>query len=184
MTVSLVTAPAAEPLVLADAKAQARVGSATDEDDLVGAYIKAARDRVERYTRTKLITQTWRITLDGFPPAIEIPLWPVQSINKITYTDQDGTEQTLASSKYRLVTSRRPNVIAPAYLEVWPVTRVDFDAVKADVVVGYGAAGSGVPPNVLHAMRLLIADMFDVRSDHVEIPRRAEHLLDDHVFWV
>lgn len=184
MTISLVTPPAAEPLLLADAKAQARAGSATDEDDLVTAYIKAARDRAERYTRTKLITQTWRITLDQFQPAIEIPLWPVQSIAQITYTDQDGTEQTLAPSKYQLVTSRKPHLIAPAYLEVWPVARVDFDAVKVDVVVGYGAAGSDVPPNVLHAMRLLIADMFDVRSDHVEVPRRAEHLLADHVFWV
>ena len=58
MTVVLTTAPAVEPISLAEAKAHLRL-DASDEDALLTALITAARMFVERTLGVALITQSW-----------------------------------------------------------------------------------------------------------------------------
>ena len=62
----LVTAPAAEPLTLAEAKLHLRVDDTAD-DALIGALITAARQHAEHDTRRALVTQTWKLALDASP---------------------------------------------------------------------------------------------------------------------
>ena len=64
MSAILLTAPAAEPLSVAEAKAFLRVEH-DDDDAMIASLIAAARNHVEALTRCGLITQTWRIVLDG-----------------------------------------------------------------------------------------------------------------------
>ncbi len=58
MALVLTTAPAAEPISLAEAKAHLRI-DADDEDALLTALIAAARMFVERTLGVALITQSW-----------------------------------------------------------------------------------------------------------------------------
>lgn len=66
MPIQIVTAPAAEPVSLTEAKAHLRVDVA-DDDLLIGALIVAARQHAETITRRVLVTQSWKMTLDQFP---------------------------------------------------------------------------------------------------------------------
>jgi uncharacterized phiE125 gp8 family phage protein len=66
MAATLLVPPATEPWTVADAKSFLRVE--TDDDDvLIAALITSARGQVEALTRRGLITQTWRLVLDGWP---------------------------------------------------------------------------------------------------------------------
>lgn len=62
----LLTAPAVEPLSLAEAKAFLRVEH-NDDDDVIGALIAGSRIHIEAQTRRAMITQGWRITADRWP---------------------------------------------------------------------------------------------------------------------
>ena len=61
MSSLLLTAPAIEPLSLAEAKAFLRVET-SDDDEVIGALIAGSRIHVEAQTRRALITQSWRIS--------------------------------------------------------------------------------------------------------------------------
>ena len=71
----LLTAPAVEPLSLAEAKAFLRVES-SDDYDVIAALIAGARIHVEAQTRGALITQSWRLVLDAWPEDGRIQVWP------------------------------------------------------------------------------------------------------------
>jgi uncharacterized phiE125 gp8 family phage protein len=64
MSSLLLTAPAVEPLSLAEAKAFLCV-EMPDDDDLIGALVAGSRIHVEAQTRRALITQSWRLAIDA-----------------------------------------------------------------------------------------------------------------------
>lgn len=168
MDITTTVEPSVEPVGLDDLKAQMRFEETEPaEDDLINALIKTARRRAESFLHHRLITQTVALKMTGFQRLIEIPVWPVQSISSIAYTATDGSSTVLDSSKYQLVESRRPRIIAPAYGEAWPATRSDWDSVTVTLVVGYGSARSDVPEDIVHAIKLMAADMFEHREETV-----------------
>jgi uncharacterized phiE125 gp8 family phage protein len=61
-----ITPPAAEPLSLIEAKAHLRVDF-PDDDALILGLITASRYAAENICRRVLVTQSWELTLDGFP---------------------------------------------------------------------------------------------------------------------
>jgi uncharacterized phiE125 gp8 family phage protein len=87
----------------------------------------------------------------------------VQSISALTYVDTGGTTTTLSTSNYVLDTYSLVARVYPAYSLIWPMTRDQRNAVSVRYVTGYGAAAS-VPPNILHAMKLLIAHWYESRE--------------------
>jgi len=114
MSISLITAPVAEPISLSDAKLQLGFGPMQDSDraasqilnDLLRAFIVSARQACENYTRSVYITQRWLLQLDSFPgvdprydedgnPCIVLPKPPFQSLDWFKYVDTSGTVQTL-----------------------------------------------------------------------------------------
>lgn len=186
----IVTAPAVEPVSLSEAKAHLRVDY-SDDDSLIGAQISAARRMVEGFTRNRLITQTLRFTWNHFPPTLSLPVWPVQSVETLEYTDTDGSTQTLAASDYTLI-KRKPREIGPAYSEVWPATRLHWNAVRVEVKAGHGDAGSDVPGDLLAAMKLILASLYEHRETVVigatvsdmKGLTSARALMEPHVLWV
>lgn len=189
MSLSTTSDPDAEPLTTAEAKDYLRLTHDT-EDTEIADMIKAARHTVEARTRLRLITQTVRLTLNAFPTHIQIPVWPVQSIDSITYLNSSGVSTELDAADYQLITSCKPNEIAPAYLLSWPTTRADYDAVSVDLIVGYGAARSDIPYGIRRANLLLIADFYEYRENTIvganvsEAVFGVNGLLSPHVFWV
>ena len=176
MGLTLDTAPALEPITLAEAKAHLRITS-TDDDVYITTLITVAREWAETYTARALITQTWDWTLDGFPAEPRVPKPELQSILSINYVDTDGDSQLLAASKYQVDISYKPARVMPAYGEAWPATRSQFNAVTVQFKAGYGDSASDVPAAIRQAMLLIIGELYERREDAiVGVPISKVHL--------
>lgn len=179
----MVSAPAAEPLTLEEARLHLRLDATGSpathpEDALVTALISAARHMAEHacYGR-KFITQTWDYVLDTFPAgAILLPIGPVQSISFVKYVDANGDEQTLSSALYQSDLIGAPARVLPVLGETWPVTRQDtLNTVTVRVVVGYpGDGGSpedlraNVPWDIKAALLLILGHLYENRREVVQ----------------
>lgn len=188
MTLKLITAPATEPVTLAEAKVHLRCGD--DEDALLGVLIQAAREQAEHQLGRALITQTWERVIDAFPAAeIELGMPPVASITQITYVDTAGDTQTLSSALYTLDADTPPGWALPAEDTDWPDTLDTANAVRVRFTCGYGAAGD-VPAAIKSWMLLRIGTLYKLREEVVagkslaEIPGGyVDRLLDAYRVW-
>jgi uncharacterized phiE125 gp8 family phage protein len=182
MILTLVTAPAIEPITLQEAKDHMRVDHAYD-DALIEPLITAAREMVESITRRALITQTWDYYLDTFPNVLRLPMSPLQSISSITYTDVDGASQTLSSAVYVVDSDHEPGRVYEGYSQSWPSTQSIRKAVKVRYVAGYGDAAVDVPMPIRQAMLLIIGHLYENREPYItgttisKSPMAAESLL-------
>lgn len=122
-----ISAPAVEPVTVADLKLQCGLPP-DDDSDHVKSYqvntrfrkaIRVARRVCENYTRRAFITQTWQMVFDQWPfvdsrymhrpdqygslgpwgklAFFYVPKPPLQSITTFTYTDTGGVTQTVSS---------------------------------------------------------------------------------------
>lgn len=171
----------------------------SDEDSYIDALVVAARQRVEAHLQRALITTEYTMLLDSFPadiifvpnlsyhdydPAVRLPRSPVQSVDEIRYIDDQGTQQTLAASKYRVDTKSLVSRITAAYAETWPTTRPVMNAVEIDFTAGYGDTAADVPQAIRHAILILVNTWYDQGRTGVvigptasQIPMTAEYLL-------
>ncbi len=188
------TPPTLEALTLAEGKEHLRI-SGTADDTLVTSIILAARHRLEDETGRQFITATWNAYYDRFPfssgayrgilteSVLRLPKSPVQMVNEITYVDPNGTTTTLSALRYQVDSFTTPARIAPAYGQVWPVTRVALNAVKVEFDAGYGDNPSDVPEPIRQAMRLLIGHYWENREAvaigviPAELPMAVTHLI-------
>jgi uncharacterized phiE125 gp8 family phage protein len=91
-------APTEEPIALEDAKQHLNI-DATDKDAALVRMISGVRSYVEQYLNRGLLTQTWKMTLDGFADDVDLPMAaPLQSVTSVKYYDASGVLQTLAST--------------------------------------------------------------------------------------
>lgn len=170
MYLTLITAPAEEPVTLAEAKKQLEI-TTTDDDTLITALLSAARMDVEAATKRRLITQTHEWRLDAFPDSddcvIRLPLPPLQSVSSIKYIDADGAEQTWATSEYVVDAPAGPQAAAGtvrlAYGKTWPTTRDEINAVRIRFICGYGAAAA-VPEGIKAAVKLKLTELHQHRD--------------------
>ena len=99
---TLITAPASEPLSVAEAKLFLRIEHSAD-DALITRAIAAAREAAEHYVRAALLPQTWEYTVaNPYRREVRLPFGPAQSITSITATDDTGAASTLATTQYAL----------------------------------------------------------------------------------
>lgn len=171
-----VSLPAAEPLSLAQGKAQVRIPQdVTDYDDLISDSISAARNFIETTYGVPMMKQQVRMTLATFPHGskIRIPIWPVQSVDGMSYVTSDGVLHTLIVGDNQ--TSPIPDVLTrlgrkPAELilpfaHIWPAVMLQTaEAVRIDLTVGFLTGDSPellpMPPAAIQAMKLLIGHAF------------------------
>lgn len=159
----LVTAPAAEPMTLAEAKLFLRVdGNA--EDDLITAMVSAVRISAERYMKQSLMMQTWKLVYNDYVLSETfLPQGPVQSITSVSLVARDGTLTLVDSSAYYL-SARKDTLI--------------FDAtpfahqVEVVYVAGYGNAAD-VPAPLKQGLYLHLSALYQDRSGSGAIPPDA-----------
>lgn len=167
MKYTLVTAPADEPITTAEAKSHLRVDG-SDEDTYIGTLITAARQWVEETHGLALVTQTWDLSLGGFPRGVYIPIQkaPLVSVTSVTYYDDDlSTSTVFSSSSYQVDTAER--VIALKDGQLWPSDSLRLSSgVVVRFVAGYGDAGD-VPEAIKHAIKLLVAQMYANREPEI-----------------
>jgi uncharacterized phiE125 gp8 family phage protein len=162
MSSILVTAPAGEPLALDDVRAFLRADTNAD-DELIASLIAAARAHVETQTRRALMTQAWRITLDGWPADGRIPVrpGPLRELTAARVYDVNGNATTLDLQHFVPDLGASELVVAP-----WAVMQPTRLAagIALDVTVGYGDTGAEVPEPLRQAMRLLVAHWYENRG--------------------
>lgn len=192
MKTSIVTAPAAEPVSLADAKLHLRIETAyTADDAYITALITLAREYVELVTNRKLITQTWKYYPEHWPcrDYIDIPFGKLQSVTSIAYYDTDGSATTLSASKYIVESATDPGRVVLAYGETWPSDALyPSNPIHIQFVCGYGLAGSTVPTPIIQAIKIMVSDMYEQRESaivgrSVLITKVIDNLLFPYRLW-
>jgi uncharacterized phiE125 gp8 family phage protein len=189
MPLQRITAPAKEPISVADVKSWAVI-DVEDDDALISAMIKAARAFAEKQLRRSLITQTWMLTLDSFPGpslmgvpyglsysipghAIVLERSPVQSITSIQYLDMSGTLQTMPTANWvdpTLGGAQRCDDfprITPVFGQIWPINLPQIGSVRVTYVAGYGPDGSYVPEDIITWMKMRVATLYSNREEVV-----------------
>lgn len=165
-SVTVVTPPAEEPVTLARVRAE-RAVTHTEDDTILEAKITEVRQHVEEMLGKALVTQTWRLHLHEFPAGeIALPGGRVQSVESVTYIDEAGDTQTLATSAYQVDTYSRRPILRRVPGTEWPKTQDTLNAVTVELVVGYGAAAD-VPGGIVAAILLLIGDLAENREAQI-----------------
>lgn len=152
-----------EPLSLEEARTLCRLDEDIDAEDLyLQSLIIAARQKIERDTRRKLLRQTAATTRFYWPREryITIPTLPVHSITGITYQTSSGPV-TLPAERYALLTHE--NQYAAVHLvdgDPWPTTALVYPGVTTVFACGYDS----VPELLMQALRSLVAYWYDNRE--------------------
>lgn len=171
-----------DPITTAEAKTHLRVDT-SDDDTYIGTLITAARKWVEEMANICMINSTIVEKFDRFPATggyFELTKAPVSSITSIQYVDENGASQTWSSSNYQTDLSMKPARIMPTYSGSYPSTRLDLAAVTVTYVAGYGATAASVPDAIKHAVKLLVAEMYENRENTPRGERQAAKVLLDN----
>lgn len=160
----LLAGPAEEPVTLAEAKAWLKVDGA-DEDALIATLITAARLHLESVTGRALLTQSWRLVLDAWPPGgeVRLPVAPLSALSAIRAFDEDGDEHTIGLAQFLVEAGGTPALLVlPGTVAGMPVLRQRF-GIEIDYVAGFGAAAD-VPQELKQALLVLVAHWFEHRD--------------------
>lgn len=128
-------------------------------DEAVRAVGQAA-DRV-------LGTATWRLELDAFADAIELPVEPVAAISALTYVDAEGVQQTVSPDDYTVDLVSKPQWLVRNADVTWPET---LDAVNV-VRVTFVAGEAELAAPFKGAVFACVARWFDRRDEVGTLPK-------------
>jgi uncharacterized phiE125 gp8 family phage protein len=198
LTLKLITPPIAEPVTLAQAKAQCRIDF-TDDDALVTALISSARRYCEQYQHLCYFSQTWMRTMDFFPiwlgsmtvnpssragwmyftnywDAVRIDLpYGATSITSINYLDSStGQSVALSSTAYQADLTSVPARLVPSYGTCWPATELyapgSVQITYVSGIYGDGVSVNNIPPETVQAILMLIDHWYNHRGVVSEKP--------------
>jgi uncharacterized phiE125 gp8 family phage protein len=162
MTITETAPPLGEPLTLAETKAHLRVET-NAEDALITALIRTVREHLERQTGLSLLTRSFRLYLDDWPPArvIQIGRGPVQTIEAVTVYDAGGTPADIDSAGVVLDGQASPaRLILPQH----PQPGQAINGIEIDFTAGFGTTGADVPDTLKRAMLLHAALLYEFRG--------------------
>jgi uncharacterized phiE125 gp8 family phage protein len=159
-----ISAPAAEPVTVAEAKLHSRIDGNTD-DAVITSQLLAAREYIEALIKGPLMQRSYRLRLDRFPSGntLMVPGFPVVSVTAIRYIDGAGTQQTMSNALYALNADQSPCRIAlNRSANAWP-TVYNMEgvwSVEVEYIAGYANAAA-VPQALKQAMLLVFGHWFD-----------------------
>ena len=144
------------------------------------------RREFERQTGVALIDQTWRLWFDAQSVQSDPGWWdgvregaitesvsdhlkltpvPVSSIVSVTSYARDNTSSLYAASNYELDKVSRPARLILNEGAIWPTALRRRNALSVEIVCGYGASASEVPPDIIHAIKIAAAYRYEYRGD-------------------
>jgi hypothetical protein len=190
----LQTAPAVEPITLAELKTHLRI-SGSSEDDYLTSLISEARQEAEDQTGLAFITQVWLLSLDRWPGAREewwdgereahinviyggsraahgsvtLPRYPLSLVNTINvYNDAgDATAVTIADV-FSIDTQSLRGRLTIRSGATWPIALRDSNAIEINYTAGYGDTATDVPAPIKRALRNMAAYAYEHRGDGCE----------------
>lgn len=166
--------------------------SAEDDEANLSDILACATASVENRLGQSLMKQAWRLTLDRWPcnGILRLPRGPLWLDDDdddpeiaIVYTDTAGVARTLAASAYLVDSDSVPPRIMPVYGTVWPVLRVQMNAVQVTYSTGRDDADE-LPATSRTAIRMMFAHLYENREPVVtgivqQLPNHIEQLLAD-----
>lgn len=157
------TAPAAEPLTLAEAKLYARVDG-SDDDALITQMIVAARDAAQMFLGKSLVTQSWLIAYnDAAPDEVPLPYGPVTSITSVSSISRTGVITPVNAAIYYINAARDTLLFD---------SQATGHRIEIVYSAGYGDA-TQVPAAIKQGLLAHVAAMVDARETLAAIPAGA-----------
>lgn len=179
--------PTSEPVSLADAQLHLRLDTegsppSHPDDTLVETLISASRENAEQYTGVTIAAASYKMESFVNNDHIKLQTFPVNSIQSVTYIDEDDVTQTVLASSYEINNYFRParlyfNGVAPRFK-----LTVSFTAGYTD---GQSPNTFPTPAGVKSAILLMIGNLYENREtvssmQSYERPQSATHLLTPH----
>lgn len=177
------------PVTLDEVKAHGNI-SFSDDDTILAIYLSTAVAIAEKYLQRKIVTQTWKMWLDYWPPVIKVMFGDLQSVTSIKYTDINDVQVTVDSDTYDVDINSVPGRIRLKYGQSWPSAVLNAtNPIEIQFVTGY----TTVPPDIKNAILLTTQHFYENRENYLiseignaaitEIPMTANALLADHRVW-
>ena len=166
-TVRVVTAPAAYPVTLAQAKEWCRVDDddASQDATLVMLIMGITNHAENVLTGRAYVERTLELSFDyasycmptsyqyasinnnrwpgyQFWPGIQLPFPPLLAVESITYTDVHGDPQTMDPVTYEYDQAEEPGLVRPLFGSYWPRVGRVFNAFRIRYRAGYRPIGS------------------------------------------
>ena len=187
------SAPAVEPILLADAKAFLRIDT-PDEDTLIQSLIMTSRLHIEVALGLALIQQTWSCFFDRWPAvldtrnaplqpagvvftipdprtrlnasadAILLPLNPIKSVDAIRVYADDGTFVALPLAGFTVDLASTPPRIVRRFATAVPDPGRRLNGIEIAITAGFGPNPTDVPAPIRQALLLLIAHWYEHRD--------------------
>lgn len=210
MMPKVIEPPEAEPITVAEARAHLEAPSYGDsdvdpaDDDMIEAWIGAAREHCENYLGRSLSTRTLEIALDEFPchrsngwfhgwrtdsnsfgaSPIALPMGPVREVYTVSWGDESDDE--LANDQFVLDVYSSAPAIFP--LTTWPTVTRATNAIKIRYLAGYGVDSEGgepLPKSIRAAILLVLGHLYANREETTEaslmtLPLGVKVLLDPY----
>lgn len=190
MTRSAVAAAVEEPLGLDEAKQHLNYAlTDSTHDEEVQRWIIEARQQLEQDTGLALPVQRVLITIQQFPSFrswLNLPIWPVRSVEAFAYVDREGADQDILASPsdFILSSTERPARLGLTETANWPTSARKFNPGTLEVIAGYATRNEMPRPLVL-AMKKLIGDYANFRESSIAfaglqvqpVPRSYEDLI-------
>lgn len=182
---ALVTAPASEPITLAEAKAHLRVETAFEaDDDPIALLLQAARELCEAEVDRSFVNTTWDYVVDRFPSFAEgtflrIPKADLVSVTSLSYVDAAAASQSLTEGVGFAARIGPGGGVYPYQGTTWPTTHSErLGCVTVRCVVGFGATAASVPAAVKAAILLTLGHLYEHRGDGADqLPASARAVL-------
>lgn len=185
---TLVTGPSLPVLSVGDVKDHLRVTD-TANDAAIASFIAAATEEAEQFMFRALMEQTWKVVFDWFANEMPLPMAaPLQSVTSVKYYDEDGTQQTLATSVYDVDTLARPGTVVLKPNQSWPSVQSDRRNGRVEIVYVAGwDAPEDVPERIKQGIKQFVAYL-DLDRDGMEpqalaARQAAERCWSDRVAW-
>jgi uncharacterized phiE125 gp8 family phage protein len=178
----LITPPTVKPVTLAEAKKQCGASDFTDDDVLIGRLIDAATSYLDGHAgilNRCLVEQVWRQDYDCFERCMRLPLFPVISVASVKYDDASGSEQTVSSDNYSLLSDGLGAFVRFKSTFSFPSLHTERPAARIQYTAGYATSGSGdaavssTPEALKAAILLLVEHWYENRSAVAEGPMIA-----------
>jgi uncharacterized phiE125 gp8 family phage protein len=168
----------AEPVTLAEAKAQVRMVEDNSEDTFITSLIAPARAYVERVSKQLFVEGERTETFRRWGDYLEIWRRPIESIDTVTYSTSDDPTDDIEYTGFATDYNSFPLRIYPAFGGTGFPTLVDGQVVT--VVYTVGAIDTTSEEYLIgkRAMLLLIGFWFDNRGE-VPITKEVRFALDD-----
>jgi len=179
--------PVSEPVSLAEAQLHLRLDTegsppSHPDDTLVQTLISASRENAEQYTGVTIAPASFEMQSFVDKDYIKLQTFPVNSIESVTYVDNNDVTQTVAANTYEI-----NNYFRPARL-YFKGTASNFELTvrfSAGYTDGQSPNTFPTPAGVKAAILLMLGNLYENREtvssmQSYERPQSATYLLTPH----